>query len=68
MKKKMEINQLEEINDDAFEVFMINPTKIDAGLRESMFHLNYKMHQSIDLSMDLEIKVEGFCSMNCTNI
>ena len=60
MKNKMEINQLEEMANDALEVFMINPTRIVSRLRESMFQVDYKMHKLIDLSMDLENKSQGF--------
>lgn len=47
---------------------MINPTINATELKESMFHINYKMHQSTDLSMDIEIKAEGLCWMKCINI
>lgn len=68
MKKKMEINQLKEMVDDAFKVLMINPTKIIARIREFMFHIDYKIHQSIDLSMDLEIKAKGLFLKRYTEI
>ena len=65
MKKKMKINQLDEMVNDEFEVLMINHTIIVSRLGESMLHINYKMNQSIYLSMDLEIKSKGLCSMKC---
>lgn len=68
MKKKMDLNQLEGMDDDALELFMINPTKFISIRRDSMFHIDYKMHLSVDLSMDLEIEVEGPCSMKCIEI
>ena len=64
----MDINQLEDMANDVLELFMINPTKMDTRLRESMFHIDYKMHQSIYLRMDLEIEVKGLCWMKCTEI
>ena len=66
MKNLVEIKQLEKIVNDAIGVFVVNPTKVAARLHESMFHLDYKMHQLTDMSMDLEVKVEGLCSMKCT--
>ena len=47
--------------DDAIVVCIINPTKVTSRIQESMFHLDYKMHQSIDMSMDLEVEVEVLC-------
>lgn len=53
MKNKIEINQLKKMANDTLEVFMIDYTKTTTKLKVSMFQIDYKMHQSIDLSMDL---------------
>lgn len=68
MNKMMEINQLEEMANYEIGVFIINPTKFFARIVESMFHIDYQMHQSTDLSMDLEIEVESLCMMKCIEI
>ena len=56
------------MENDALEVSMINTTRISSKLMESMFHIDDKMHQSIHLSMDVEIKADVFCLMKCTEI
>ena len=56
------------MENDTLKVFMINPAITVSRIRESKFHVDYKMHQSIDLRMDLEIKAKGSCSRNCTEI
>jgi hypothetical protein len=33
-----------------------------------MFQIDYQMHQSTKLSMDLEVEVEGLCMMKCSKI
>lgn len=37
---------------------MVNPTKVDARLKESMFYINYRLYQLEDWSIDLEIEDE----------
>lgn len=64
----MEINQLGEMVVDAFELFMIDPTRVVFRPRETMFHIYNRMHQSFDVIMDLEIEAKGLCSMKCTEI
>lgn len=68
IKSMIESNRLEKMIDDAIKVDVVNPTKSDARLRESLFYLDYKMHRIVDMSMDLEIKAEGLCSMKCKEI
>ena len=68
MKKMMKINKLEEMANDEIGVCVIEPTKMFSRLRESLFHIDYQMHKSIYLSIDLEIKVEGLHVMKCTKI
>lgn len=53
---------------DEIGIFVVNPTKVASRLHESMFHLDYKMHPLVDMSMDLEVRVEGLCSMRCMEI
>ena len=61
----MEINQLEGMDNNAFEVFIINLTRDASRIRESMFHIYYIMHESVDVSIDLEVKDEGLCLTKC---
>ena len=68
MKTMMEINQLEEMVDDSIGVFVVNPTRVASKLHDSMFHLDYKLDQSIDVSVYLEVKAEGLCLIKCTKI
>lgn len=68
MKRMIEIKKLEKMVDDAIIVFVVNPIKVIARLHESMFYLDYTMRQTIDMSMDLEVKHEGLCLMRCTKI
>ena len=68
MKIMMEINQLEEMVDDSIGVFLVNPTRVATKLHDSMFHLDYKMNQSIDVSVNLEVEAKGLCLIKCTEI
>lgn len=68
MKRIRKINQLKGVANDAFEKFIINTTRATSRIIESMFYINYIMHQTTDVSRDLEGKAKGLCSMKCVEI
>lgn len=61
----MEIDQQEGRAEDSLELFVVNPTKVVARLKESMFYIDYRLRKLEDWSMDLEIEAKGLCSMKC---
>ena len=51
-----------------FQIFVVNPTIISTRPWESMFYIDYELHQSKDWGIYLEIKVEELCSMKLMKI
>lgn len=56
LKRTIELSGHEGMSDGMLEKKLVNPTKVSTRLQEFMMYMQYRLKQSMDWSMDLEVE------------
>lgn len=59
----IDIIQIEGVTNCVLESIVGNPIIYATRLKESMVYIYYRLHQSVDWSLDYEVEAEGLCSL-----
>lgn len=68
MKKIANLGKPKGMIDDMLEKKIVDPTKVVERIQESMAHMKYRLDQSRDWRLNLELEAEGLCSLKVKEI
>ena len=68
LKRIVELRNLEGMYDGILEIFLVDPTKVTTRLREFRLYMKYRSDQYLDWSTNLEVHVEGLCTLKVKEI